>query len=232
MAKAQEASVQYDASASQNIPLVLNGRGKDFTVRHILDPLSDDRYFLFQEELERTVGRIRKTEKLTTAMHQPKDNLWDDLATGVEGYKERDDWKAGVHQTHKTAVISALCDVQLLDEEAEEEITAWDIDAPITVPFRAMYSGTLLLDLKLIFRPETAAEMDEFLSLETRQPNPQELASAQKTSQAARLARLGRKLLTDQHGYKDGSTVPAWHLAPATEAFFLRQIAQTGKSSA
>jgi hypothetical protein len=219
--------VEYDAESVQQIPLTLNRNGRRFTVTHHLGPLSDERYFKFQDDAEQLAERLKK---LTTAIHGPKGSLWSDLCVAVEGYLERDDWKAGVHQTHKSTAITALCDVQILDPEAvEEEGDVWDIDAPIVINFATMFSGVQLRNMSHTFRPESEAEMDEFLAIQANQPNENELASAVKISLAERMVRLGRKVLQDHSGYKNGSPVPAWHLAATTESFFLRQIAQTGK---
>jgi hypothetical protein len=97
----------------------------------------------------------------------PKERLWDELIQTVEGYKEREDWKSGVHLSHKSEAITAIIDVQVFDddeESAEDEL--WDIDELTVIHFRAMQSGALLPEMSHSFRPETKAEMDAFLAID------------------------------------------------------------------
>lgn len=219
--------VLYDAGSRQSIPLsVETGRGP-VTVRHELLPLNDVRYFALQAELERVTARLKK---VTTEIYKPKDSLWGEIVEAVDGYKPRaGDFRDGVPQSHRCEAINALLEVQLLDPPADDEPEYFDIDAAVVVPFAAMQSGVLLTDLSLTFRPESKAEMDAFLALEANLPNPNQLASSVKRSRHERLCELGRPLLLDRAGYADNSEVPAWHLAPAVEAFFLRQISAAGK---
>ena len=199
----------YDASSGQSIPLTLRQGGKTFDVRHQLDPLTDDRYFTYIERQDAADKTAAKNAALSTAVHSPKVDLWNELATGVEGYKARDDFRDSVHFTHKKEAIDGLLEVQFSDDELETASDAWDIDALVTVPFRAMYSGALIVNLSHSFRPETKAEMDAFLALEFSRPDKNKLASAKRESTSQRLAELGRQLLKDTTGYKPGTEVPA-----------------------
>jgi len=234
--KAKEAielsDTQYDAGTGQSIPLTLTQGDKSFDVRHSLNALTDERYYKFLEQQESVEKTATKKAEITTAIHSPKIDLWNDLATSVEGYKTKDDFKESVHFTHKKEAIDGLLEVQFPDQDAAKADEGWDIDAFITVPFQAMFSGSLITNLSHSFRPESKAEMDEFLAMEFNQPDKNKMASAKRSPIQERLAELGRRLLKETTGYVPGSEVPSWHLAATTERFFLLQIAQAGKSSA
>jgi hypothetical protein len=235
--KAKEAlelsDIQYDATAEQDIPLTLHQNGKEFEVRHRLAPLTDERFIKYLEKEEAANKTVQKTQKLTTAQHNVKADLWNDLAVGVTGYKTREDFRDGVHFTHKKEAIDALLEAQIPDDDDNESTSdGWDIDALVTIPFKAMFSGALITNLSHSFRPESKEEIDEFLAIEYNQPSPRHMASAKHRPQAERFAELGRELLKETTGYKPGTEVPAWHLAKTTQVFFWRQIIQAGKSPA
>ena len=220
---------QYDMRASQNIPLTIHGSGKDYETRHQVDPLTDERFFKLLEQIAAADKTVAKTAKVTTAYHGPKEMLYDELATGVEGYKKRPDFKEGVHFTHKKEVIDGLLYVDFPNADREATDEGWDIDALIDIPFQTMFSGALIVNMSHSFRPETKREMDEFLALEFNTPDDGKLASGKREIRERKLADLGRRLLQNTTGYVPGSEVPAWHLVKTTEMFFLRQIAQAGK---
>jgi hypothetical protein len=215
--------VNYDASIAQEVPLKLTKGTRSYRVTHNLQPLSNDRYFEMQDDLEATALRLTK---ISTKAYEPKDRLWKDLVTSVTGYKDRSDWKDGVPFEHRTEAINALIFIHLNDEPPTKADDLWDIEELVDIPFHAMQSGVLITDLVHSFRSETKEEMDEFLSIEAGDTSSNNLASAQKLSKAERLYRLGKKLLKSTSGYAPGTEVPAWHLASTTESFFLRQVAQ------
>jgi len=223
-----EQTVLYDATAPQRVPFTITKNGKDFPVAHVLKPLSDSRYFEFQEQMSTMADRLKR---LSTSMYGPKDALWQELVESREGYREREDWKESTHQSDRLAVVNALLTVHLTDEpvDVESEDELFDDESLVVIPFQAMYNGALLLNLSHSFRQETKHEMDSFLSIETDEPDPNILASAAKRSKSEKLCELGRKMLKDRVGYAEASDVPAWHLAATTEAFFLRQIGRAGK---
>jgi len=173
-----------------------------------------------------------KVKKATTSIYTPKHALWNDLVESREGYTERPDWKEKTHQSDAVGVINALLHAQVLDEseiESKSKKALFDEDALTPIAFRALQAG-VLMTLSHSFRPETQAEMDEFLAIVTNEPLPNVLASAEKLSRPEKLYNLGSKLLADREGYADGSDIPPWHLAATIETFFLRQMARMGKS--
>jgi len=219
----------YDITAKQRIPFTISKNGREFPVAHILKPLSNERFFLLQEDVQRMADRIKK---LSTTMFEPKQKLWDELVESREGYKEREDWRQATHQSDCLAAINALLHVQTIDEsdaEADDTDELFDDDALTKISFNAMFNGVLITNMSHSFRQESKAEMNTFMALETDDTNPNALASAVKQSKAQKLYELGRKLLSEAEGYKDASQIPAWHLAVTTESYFLRQIARAGK---
>lgn len=221
--KAKESPIQYDMRAGQSIPLQLTRNGKTYRVVHHLAPLTNERYFEFQEQIE-DLGR--RTTKLSSAVFEPKEQLWNELAESVEGYKIDGDWKRGVHIQHKSEAMTSLLEVQVADDEESKADELWSIDENIVITFRTMQGGALFTQMSHSFRPETKQDTDEFLAIEQGEPGPNDLATANRVSRAERLYKLGQKLLKEHKGYADGSEIPAWHLAATTESFFARAIAQ------
>lgn len=221
--------ILYDARLEQKIPFTLNKSGREFRVSHTLRPLSDERYFEFREAIEATESAAKK---ISTKLWLPKVALWKDLVVSREGFVEKPDWKETTHQSIASAVVEAYLHAAVLNENEEEaedgEEILYDDEAPTKISFRAMQAGALLT-LSHSFLPETKAQMDEYIAIETAQPIPNTLASAAKRSTAEKLCKLGRQLLVETDGYAEGSHVPGWHLATTTESYFLRRLAQVGK---
>lgn len=221
--------VLYDITKPQRISFTITKNGRDFPVAHVLNPLTNARYFDFQEQVTQMAERLKK---LTTSIYEPKDALWLELVDSREGYKERDDWKAATHQSDRLAAINAFLHTQILDDseiDVENKDELFDDDDLTTISFNVMYNGGLLTGMTHSFRQETKLEMNAFLALETDEPNPNTLASAVKKSKAEKLYDLGKGMLRESTGYEDPTQIPAWHLAVTTETFFLRQIARAGK---
>jgi hypothetical protein len=232
--KAKTAEVQaenpvlYDSNADQAIPLNLEKNGREFRVIHRVGPLSTDRYFAYMRSVEQLTVRLKK---ITTGILDPQYQVWKDIVTAREGYKDRPDWKDATHANDAVAAVAALMHVQVLENdesELQESDGIYDEDELTVIQFRALQSG-VLMTLSHSFREETKKEADEFLAIETDQPIDGKLASAEKLSKAEKLFELGSKLLKDRTGYADGSDVPPWHLAATAEAFFARQSARLGK---
>jgi hypothetical protein len=233
MTKAKEAKapILYDSRIAQRIPFKLERGGKSYPMAHVLGPLSDERYFTFEASLEQMASKVKKA---TTGIYTPKHALWFDLVEAREGYKKTGpDWKKDTHQSDAIGAINALLHAQVLDDselEVDDSIgELFDEDAATPISFRALQAG-VLMTLSHSFRPETQAEMDEFLAIATNEPLPNVLASAEKLSKAEKLYNLGSKLLAEREGYAEGSDIPPWHLAATTESFFLRQMGRMGKS--
>lgn len=90
-----------------------------------------------------------------------------------------------------------------------------------------MYAGALLT-LSHSFREETKAEYDQYLAIDSEQPDENSISSADRKTKVERMYLLGKKLITETSGYAEGE-IPAWHIAATTEAFFARQSARMGK---
>lgn len=235
-AKAQEKKnetqepILYDSRLNQTVPFTLTRSGRDYPLTHTLRPITDERYFKLQLETEQLGSKVKT---LSSAIYAPKRSLWAELVESTTGYKERADWKEKMHESDAIATVNAMLHALVVDESEMDEDPAaeglFDIDALTPVEFRALQSGKLLT-LTHYFRPETKSELDQFLAIETGEPIPDVMASAQKLSRAERLYDLGKEMVKDRKGYADGSDIPAWHLATTTESFFLRQMARMGKS--
>lgn len=236
MAKAKQATeptittdrILYDARESQTFRFTLHQRGREIPISHMLSPLDDARYFQMSEEIERVAERLKK---ITSDIFLPKEKVWDELATGQTGYGDRADWKEKVSQDDKVGIVNAFLSVER-DEEPEsddEGEVIYDFDALTEIYFSCYFGSAKLLGMSHKFREFTRTEKDEYFAIIANQPNPNELASAVKSSKVEKLAKLGRRLLKDSEGYADGSPIPAWHLAATTEWYFLRELARQGK---
>lgn len=228
--KVSEEIIHYDSKAAQTVSMYLRKNGKEFRVAHILNSLSPERYFQFQESDSLTANRLKR---VSSSAVEPLFKLWEDLCTGTTGYifSDKENWKTKVKREDAVGSIGGLLLVQILDDEelesdGKEEL--YDDEAPSKLVFRAMYSGALVT-LTHNFREVSQAEADEFLSITSNQPNENQLASAVKMSEAEKLYRLGKRVLVDTEGYADGSEIPAWHLSATTKEHFTREAARMGK---
>lgn len=223
--------IKYDARTEQKIPFALTRNGREYRVSHTLQPLSAERYFEFREEIEEVDARTRK---VSTAIYEPKHKLWKELAISREGFKETADWKESTHPSIAASVIDLYLHTLAIDPSEQEpdddaDDVLFDDEAPTRIEFRVLQAGALLT-LSHSFAPETKAQMDQFMAIMLKQPEPNVLASAKRRSLAEKLCKLGRPLLVGHEGYADGSPIPPWHLAATVESYFLRRIAQVGKS--
>ena len=227
-AKEKQSPLLYDSQVSQVIPFTLTRGGKDYQLTHTLKPLSNERYFKFQSEIE---AMAEKVKSISTKIYQPKQTLWLDLIESQTGYKERPDWIEKMPQTDAVLAVNAILHAQVLDEsevDVKDGADLYDIDALTPITFRALFAGRLL-ELTHQYRPMSQDEINQFLAIESNEPVPNVLASAVKLSKAENLYELGKTLLQERDGYADGSEIPAWHLATTTESYFLRHLGRMGK---
>lgn len=181
------------------------------------------------EEIEAVAEKLKK---ITSNIFLPKEEVWNEHVTAQTGYGERADWKDRVSQDDKIGIVNALLavepDEEPIAEKAEGEVV-YDFDALTEIYFSCYYGSAKLYRMVHKFREFTRLEKDEFLAIAAGQPIEGALASAEKLSKAEKLHRLGKKLLKESVGYAPGSPIPAWHLAPTTEWYFLREISRQGK---
>lgn len=237
-------AILYNPSIQQTIPVTvtktISRAGKrvlqHIRLTHTLDPLSNDRYF----ELEAELAKLR-VKSLSTEMFAPKTNLWRELAQKVTGYPPNayGDWRDGVPVPDQVCVVDAVLGTKILDEseiemdietETVEEVTEMMADDATMIPFRAMFSGALISNMSHSFRTPSKADMDEFLSIESNEPDRNQMASAERRSAAERFYQLGKRLLAGTEGYIEGADMPAWHLAGTVRTFMLRELGRMGKS--
>lgn len=221
--------ILFDARESQTFNFSLSQRGREIPISHTVDPVSDARYFAMSEELEKVSERLKK---ITSEIFVPKEKIWDEHVHASTGYGDRSDWKEKVSQDDKIGVVNAYFEVEPDEEPAstDEGELIYDFDALTEIYFSCRFGSARLLGMVHKFREYTRSEKDEFLAIVANQPNPNELASAQRVSKVEKLARLGKKLLKETVGYAEGSDAPAWHLAATTEWYFLRELSRQGKS--
>jgi hypothetical protein len=212
--KVTEDASLYDATAEQTIPLEVPKGLKIYRVAHRLKPLENKRYFQLENEAE-----AKRRKNLSSDIFNPAHKLWAELAIKREGYAEREDWREATHEADAVQAIGALLYAAVIPATEEEE-TLLDDSEDTAIPFRAMYSGTLV-ELTHHFREETKKEKDIFMSIMGNQPS--ELASAAKKSRNQRLYELGAPMITKTEGYAN-DIIPAWHVAKTTEAYFSQTV--------
>lgn len=221
--------ILFDVNQPQTFKFSLFQKGREIPITHTVNPVSDARYFLMNEEIEAVAVRLKK---LTASMYLPKEKIWDEYVEKATGYPDIPDWKERVSQDDKIGVVNAYFEVEPDEEpEAKESDAAlvYDFDALVEIYFSCRFGSAKLYGMCHRFREITRADKDEYFAILNNQTNETNLASAEKLSRVEKLDRLGRKLLKESEGYADGSRVPAWHLAATTEWYFLREQARQGK---
>lgn len=214
----------YDADASQIIPLEITKGARSYNVAHVLRPLSDERYFALDAELEEV---SRRNENLSSALYEPKHRLWRELVEERIGYKERPDWREKTHQSDAVQAVNAL----LFAETAEGS------DAPVfeellddedlsVIALKARFSDREI-ETTHSFREETKAEFDRFVAIVTGAARREKLASMKKRNATRDLCELYDAVCAEQSGY--AGRVPAWHKIVAVRAFFENQFSRLGK---
>lgn len=232
---AAESPVVYDQNAAQLIPLSVDS----FKVFHLISPLTDERYFALEKSV---IAAVKRAEKLNTRLWNPKHDLWRELCTEIRNYPS-DFAISEVDQAEAVQAINSLLHVEVLEADTEAKTGIYDPRKPKTVEFRCVFADaegkSTLLRLQHSFRPDSKAQRDAFLAIETNQPNDQVLVSLSSDSKQQKLAELGGELLTATAVYFNDEWIPgaytverppAWHLAKTTESFFARQIGKMGKS--
>lgn len=219
--------ILFDSKESQTFKFNLTQKGREIPISHTLSPVDDARFFQMSEEIESVSAKLKK---ITSDIFLPKERIWDEHVTAQTGYGDRADWKERVSQDDKIGIVNAYFSVEPDDEPESDEAgeLIYDFDALTPIHFSCYFGSARLFGMCHKFREFTRPEKDEYLALVANQPNPNELASAEKLSKAEKLARLGKKLLKETEGYAD-DVVPAWHLAATTEWYFLRELSRQGK---
>lgn len=213
-AKKEVEAPKYDATAPQTIGIVLSDK---LTVHHVMQPLPDDRFFKLIEDLEDADG---VAEQMTL-----KSAVWDELCSSVTGYKERDDWKKGVPDSHKAIAVETLRSPDV-EEILSGQSEVFDIEEPITVKLVAIF-GDAKVRPTISFKQESKADMESMLALGEGLPDPNALASAAKESKARAIHRIGKRLMVSAEGYIGDP--PASHLTVATLGFFAHEFVSAKK---
>jgi hypothetical protein len=220
----EETPYPYDRNKPQTVKMEIQKGGKTFPVNHVINPISDERFFELELEIEQITKRAKS---LSSDLYKPKHQLWKEVAESVTGYGKSDEWREKMYQADAVQALNAVLHCEVVTETEEtgkDEVLEFDALTPIRL--RVLQSGVLTEKVHN-YREETKAEMDEYLSIVTSAPNPNALASAEKMSGSEKLFRLGKKLLKNVEGY--ASDVPAWHIVASAQAFFEQQLARLGK---
>jgi hypothetical protein len=223
----EEKEIVYDADANQEIPLEIKKNGQIYRVAHILEPLSDERFFQREREFE-SLSKRKNNNPLSIELQAPNHDLWNDLAVERKGYaKNPADWKEKTNPLDKAGVISALLHTQSVETDSMDTEALFDEDEGETVELRVLQSGTLL-SVSHDFREPSKNELDEYTAILSNAPRKNVLASMHKLTVAERLCALYDEVCASATGY--AGRVPAWHKITATQTFFLSQISRLGKS--
>lgn len=216
-AETQETEIFYDRRESQKIPLVSSDGIIQSRCWHHLKPLSDERYFQFEDEIE--VLKIRQPRKLSE-IYKPHHDLWRELFVEREGIKEKD---TDVLFTEAVQSINALVyyesfpprDAEIGELCGEEDETA--------MYFGAMFSGAWL-GLQIGYKSDFLNNLDGFQDTQTNRRNLG--LTARSSNKAKRLHAFTLPNITNAKGYAPPAenfieSVPAWHIVNATNDLFL-----------
>lgn len=212
----------YNRTKPQTIPLEITKGNKTYKVKHNVNPISDERFFALESELEKAA---QKTHTVSLSLSL-KAALWREIAESVEGYAPHDDWREKMHQTDAVSVVNAVLSAQVVVEETEDSTDALDFEIITPIKLKVLQSG-VLMETILYFREETQSELDSYLSILQNAPDRNAIASAVKISKSEKLANLAHGLLQKSEGYD--SEVPAWHLAAAAHHHFASQLLRLKK---
>lgn len=227
MAKATEASAAsepltqinqfYDRRRPHACKLRID---EDFEVIHHLSPLSDERYFQLEQEIERAV---RHSSRVSVKMFEPKVKLWRELIDSIEGYDDLpDDFRESIFTDEAVRVVNSMLDVQITGIESDKRTFRRET----TVSLTALQGSTAFVDLSLKFRIPTHGERDVWYQVIAGRQN--ELASAAtNSSKSERLFKVAQAMLVSSEGYEDGP--PAWHVIAAATHYLNYLDDQMGK---
>lgn len=192
----------YDSTQIQKVSLILEGAdGEQSNVVHTLAPLSNQRYFQFQLELER-LGDAKPSELL-----KPKFSLWRELCKK----REAETGTAGeIDELEAATVINTITAFQTIPAtEKIGTVEAYDESEAFTVMFLGVMNN-LAFPLGLTFRSVDVPDIDRFFEIR-KESNLSDITK----STAEKVYNFGLSMLTKSEGYKNSETIPAWHIIGA-----------------
>lgn len=223
-----EPKITYQREVVQSIPLTIVRGERIFEVSILMGPMQDEQFFKLMEKVPENAKRVKG---VSLELFAPYADLGRQLATGREGYVQREDWRqktpsydfigamqSYLHVTTAKADDTVDSDLELLDDDAEVPVS-------LTPAFNGQECRT-----RIFFREETKDQMDEYLAAIGGEPQKNVIASHKKISKERRLFALYNQLKTRDENYSDAG-VPAWHAIEAVSGFLNSQVARMGKLS-
>lgn len=165
--------MNYDAFASQRVPLEINDDGETFEVTHKIEGLSNDLLFKYSDMRETLLQPDGKDTKLVTDGAEANLWLWDEICVGVDGYGEEDEalppnWRELVPDEDKIAVVDALLSIDIsprkTDEPKKRKHIGWGQRGSNTLVLTAVFNGAYV-ETSHIFRTKTALDVEEYRKL-------------------------------------------------------------------
>lgn len=215
----EETPIFYDCREPQKIPLLVpKGNGK-VRITHHLKPLTNDRYFQFQNEIEEVAFYEPKELR---AIYKPHFDLWNELLIERVGAKESNSDALVFEAAH---AIKALLYYEKLETAADPsgEPFLYDDEADCEFSFGAMFSGAWL-GLRLDFKSAFDSKTDDYLQatkkvrrwgttgygLRAQKP------FFSKSDNAEKLYNFALPYVSGGYGYAEtgniAEVVPAWHV--------------------
>lgn len=256
----------YDADAPQRVELTIKRTDpqtkkiKKYRVAHLFAPMSDEQFFQ-HEAKKNIVQKVSGTDILNVRTQdknlQAAEWLWNQLATGREGYVERSDWKEKTDLLDKqTAIKDGLLavfpvndsDADIFDDalletvEGEEEFSddLVDEDAQTVVRLDCLFNNHPITTTHY-FRAPSAKDTGDYEELMKRASNMMDgrrgfrqqkrnsqTAQISIPSKARELCALYDRLIINTDGY--AGRVPAHHKRDAVLEIFTRDVDVTEKN--
>lgn len=211
----EEKPILYDRRAIQKIPLLSVDGNRQSRCWHFLKPLSNERYFQLEQEVEEVINEKRNELR---KIYKPYFDLWQELFIEREGLKEKD---FDVLFTEAVQAIKALIYYESAPLTQSTDNENFDFDADDEVYFGAMFSGAWL-GLQIYFQNQLSGKIDAYQ--ETQKKTGTHIWNAQNRSKAEKLHELVLPFTTKANGYAEADSlidvVPAWHITKAADELF------------
>lgn len=224
----------YDRNAVQRIPLDSIDNGVKSRSWHHLKPLSNERYFQLENEIDRV--QYEGSSNVRDIL-KPKYDLWRELFIEREGFKEKDTDALFIEGVQ---AVTALLYYENIPPREAEEGELIDYDADESMYFGAMYSGAWL-GLRAFFKSELRNYLDEYQTA-VKPVRSSRLEQSVRSSggslmlkpkvapykKVEKIYRFAAPFLTKADGFAESENaidaVPAWHVVNAAADIFAAQL--------
>lgn len=215
----EETPIFYDCREPQKIPLLSIDGSSQSRCWHRLKPLSNERYFQFDAEVE-TVA-VEKPRKLSE-IYKPHYDLWQELFFEREGLKEKD---TDVLFSEAVQAVKALLYYETVPPRQAEKGELYDSESDSYVYFGAMYSGAWL-GLQIYYQNEINGKFDEYQ--QTQQKIRQWGLGYKPSRKAEKLHTFALPFIKNVAGYAPAENpvdvVPAWHITNSVADLFSYEL--------